>query len=206
MAELPWKPVVHLPANLTVRFDAEVLRAWDPQPWCEGKAADLLGAGARRGHVQRLVATLMRYTETLKRLDGRELPSVAALFFWADFDAQRATAEVYVLPDDRADGPMAVARARELTAPNKDSQGEPETAELQVPAGRAFRAHQFRKPRGALAPDNVTEAVSWFIWPTDSGATVVITVSWLDRIFSEAGITIADDMARNFHLEPLAPA
>jgi hypothetical protein len=32
MAELPWKPVVYLPANLTVRLDAETLQADDPGP------------------------------------------------------------------------------------------------------------------------------------------------------------------------------
>jgi hypothetical protein len=35
-------------------------------------------------------------------------------------------------------------------------------------------------------------------------STVVMTVSWFERMFSEAGIEIADDMARNLRVEPLA--
>jgi hypothetical protein len=44
MAELPWKPVVYLPTNLTVRLDAEVLQVEDPGPWCKSTA---VAAGAR---------------------------------------------------------------------------------------------------------------------------------------------------------------
>jgi hypothetical protein len=55
-----------------------------------------------------------------------------------------------------------------------------------------------------MAPCSVMEEVSWFIWPAGSGATVIMTVSWRERMFSQAGITIADDMARNFRVEPLA--
>jgi hypothetical protein len=204
MAELPWKPVVYLPANLTVRLDADVFQTQDPRPWCETRAADLLGSGAKRRHVQRLAATLMKYIETLKSLKGRGEPTVAALFFWPDFTAQRATAEVYIVTDDHSDGPMTIAKARELTGPNKDSLGKSETTEVEVPAGHAFRAQRFQKLWGALAPHNVIEEVSWFIWPKGSNATVVMTVSWFERIFSEAGTKIADDMARNFRVEPLA--
>jgi hypothetical protein len=61
-----------------------------------------------------------------------------------------------------------------------------------------------REALGALSPHNVVEEASWFIWPSGSGATVVMTVSWLERMFSEAGIKIADYMARNFRVEPVA--
>jgi hypothetical protein len=45
---------------------------------------------------------------------------------------------------------------------------------------------------------------SWFIWPPGSDATVIITVSWRERMFSRAGTEIADDMARDFRTEPPA--
>jgi hypothetical protein len=128
---------------------------------------------------------------------------VAALFFWPDFTAQRATAEIYVVTNDHADGPVTIAQARELAGSNKNSIGETETTEVEISVGHAFRAHRFRKLWGAIAPHNVIEEVSWFIWPAGSSATVVMTVSWLERMFSEAGVKIADDMARNFRVEPL---
>jgi hypothetical protein len=150
MAELPWKPVVCLPANLTVRLDAEVLQAKDPGPWCESTAA-------KRKRVQRLASNLMRYADTLKSLNGRGLPATAAVFFWPDYTAPRATAEVYIVADDLPDGPMTMARARELTGPNKDSLGETEATEAEVPAGPAFRAHRYQALWGAFAPLNVME-------------------------------------------------
>jgi hypothetical protein len=203
MAELPWKPVVYLPANLTIRLNAEVFQAEDPGPWCESMAADLLGPDAKHRHVQQLTATLVKYTETLKSGKGTGQPAVGALLFWPDFTVQRATAEVCIVTDDHADGPMTVARARDLTGPHKDSLGEPETTEVEVPAGHAFRAHRFHRLWGALAPHNVIEEVTWFIWPAGYSAAVVMTVSWFERMFSETGIKIADDMALNFYVEPL---
>jgi hypothetical protein len=204
MAELPWKPVVCLPANLTVRLAADVLLAEDPGPWCESAAAGLLGPGARRKRVQRLASALMNYAGTLKSLKGRGLPAAAAVFFWPDFTIARATAEVYIVAGGHPDGPVTMARARELTGPNKDSLGETEAAEAEVPAGPAFRAHRYQKLWGAFAPYNVMEEVSWFIWPPGSNATVIMTVSWREPIFSKVGTTIADDMARNFRIEPPA--
>jgi hypothetical protein len=204
MAELPWKPVVYLPANLTVRLDAEVLQAEDPGPWCESTAANLLGPRAKRRHVRRLASDLTRYASTLKNLKGRGLPATAAAFFWPDFTTPRATAEVYIVTDDHPGGPITMARACELTGPNKNTLGETQSTETDVPAGPAFRAHRHQALWGSVAPYNVMEEVSWFIWPADSNATVIITVSWRERMFSKAGATIADDMARNFRVEPRA--
>jgi hypothetical protein len=181
-----------------------MLQAEDPGPWCESRAADLLGPGARRKRVQRLASTLLEYAGTLKSLKGRGLPAAAAIFFWPDFPTQRATAEVYVVAGDHPDGPMTVARARELTGPNENSLGETQATETEVPAGAAFGAHRGQKLWGAMGPDNVMEEVSWFIWPPGSNVTVIMTVSWRDRMFSKAGTTIADDMARNFRVEPPA--
>jgi hypothetical protein len=92
--------------------------------------------------VQRLASDLMKYAGALKSLKRRGLPVAAAVFFWPDFTAERATAEVYVVAGDHPDGPMTIARARELTGPNKDSLGEAEATEAEVPAGPAFRAHR----------------------------------------------------------------
>ncbi|MGH3261228.1 MAG: hypothetical protein ACRDNS_04445, partial [Trebonia sp.] len=203
MTELPWKPVVYLPTNLTVRLDAEVFQLEDLTLWCEGKAVDLLGSGVKRRQVHRLAGTLMRYIEGVKAIKGRGLPTVAALFFWPDFSTQRASAEVYLVSADHIGGPITPDRARELIGLNEDSLGEIEASATVVPVGQALRAHQFRKLWGALAPHNVMEEVSWFLWPESSSTAVIMTVSWLEPAFSQAGIQIADDMARNFRVEPL---
>ena len=58
MTELQWKPVVFLPVNLTVRFDAPVLTGDDPAAWCRSKASDVLGAGADRKQLSKLTQCL----------------------------------------------------------------------------------------------------------------------------------------------------
>lgn len=202
MEHREWKPVVALPANLTVRLDAEAYQAEDPGPWCDSTAARLLGPGARARRVRGLAATLRRYADAVKSQRGRALPATAAVFFWPDFGTARASAEVYLVADDDPDGPITMARARELTGPDKDTLGETEATEAEVPAGPAFRAHRYRGIPGAFARYNVMEEVSWFIWPAGLNATVIMTVSWRERMFSKAGAVIADDMARNFRIEP----
>lgn len=41
-------------------------------------------------------------------------------------------------------------------------------------------------------------------WPLDTTAVVAIVVRWFESAYSESGIQIADDMARNFRTEPRA--
>jgi hypothetical protein len=48
MTELQWKPVIYLPANLTIEFGTSVLAADDPAPWCRQKATEVLGPTGNR--------------------------------------------------------------------------------------------------------------------------------------------------------------
>lgn len=61
MTQLQWTPVIYLPADLTVRFGADVLTAGDPGPWCQHQAARLLGPDADRKQVSRLAHCLRVY-------------------------------------------------------------------------------------------------------------------------------------------------
>ena len=141
MTELQWKPVVFLPVNLTVRFDAPVLTGDDPAGWCRSKASDLLGAGADRKQVGKLTQCLEDYATYLR---NKDLPTTAALFFYPDFTRipPRAYAEIFVVGPDPEIGPMTLARARELCGPDERSFGEIEMTEVEAPPARpcAFTA------------------------------------------------------------------
>lgn len=201
MTDLPWNPVIYLPANLTVRFGADALLAPDPRSWCESKAVELLGSNTKVKQVRILTGMLLEYTELLR---SKNLPTTAAMFFWPDFTRFRAFAEVYLVGDDPAAGPMTVTRARELAAPDESTVGETVVTQTEVPVGTALRVHRFRKVDPDQRRSRIGEEVTWFIWPSDSPVAVMMVTRWLEPVFSEAGAKIADDMARNFRVEPLA--
>jgi hypothetical protein len=76
--------------------------------------------------------------------------------------------------------------------------------QTEVPVGSALRVHRFRKVDPDQRRSRMGEEVTWFIWPPDSAVAVMMVTRWLEPVFSEAGAKIADDMARNFRVEPLA--
>ena len=201
MTELPWKPIVYLPANLTVRFSADVLRADDPAPWCQGKAAELLGPDASRRQVHKLANCLEEYAGHFR---SAELPTSAAAFFWPDFShlPPRAMAKVYLVAEDPLIGPMTLARAREIYQPDELSFGKAEISEIEVPTGPALRVHRYRKAEPDKRRTRIGEEVAWVICPPGAKIAIMMITMWMEPTFSKAAITIADDMAKNFRIEP----
>lgn len=141
-----------------------VLTAADPRPWCEEKAAELLGPGAKRKRVSRLTDTFIGYAERLKDRPGSGIPEVAALFFYPDFNSCRGSAEVFVLGGSAPGGPLTPARARELAMPDKNTLGNVEMTETEVPAGPAIRVR-----RSYALWGNVTRGMSPRRSPGTSG-------------------------------------
>jgi hypothetical protein len=88
--------------------------------------------------------------------------------------------------------------------PDELSFGQTELSETQVPTGPALRVHRYRRTEPGKRRSPVGEELVWILWPPESTAIITIAVRWLESAFSEAGIKIADDMARNFRAEPLA--
>jgi hypothetical protein len=132
----------------------------------------------------------------------------AAVFFWPDYTRipPRATAEVYMVGPDPVIGPMTLARAREICGPDELSFGEAEFTETEVPVGPALRVHRFRKAKPTQRRSRIGEEVAWFLWPPGSTLAVMMFTRWMEPAFSDAAITIADDMANNFRIEPKAEA
>jgi hypothetical protein len=199
---LQWKPVIYTPANLTVRFDADVLNAADPAPWCQQTAAERLGPGAGHRQVARLASCLKEYATQFR--SGNK-PSYAAVYFYPDFNRipPRAMTEIYVVVEDPVTGPMTLARAREMCeTPDELSAGNPGITETEVPAGPALRAHRHRKLDPGKRRSRIGEEVAWFICPPGSTQAVMMFTRWAEPVFSKAAMTIADDMAQNFRTEP----
>jgi hypothetical protein len=202
VTELQWKPRIYLPADLTVRYGAEVLTADDPVPWCQRKVGELLGEKARGKEVTRLTRCLEEYAKYFRKKDL----TTAALFFYPDFThiPPRAETQIFLVGEDPVVGPMTLARAREMSRPDTRSFGETEMAEIEVPAGPALRVHRFRKLESDKRRTHIVEEIAWFICPPDSTQAVMMITTWDESAFSKAGATIADDMAKNFRIEPKA--
>ncbi|MGH3249824.1 MAG: hypothetical protein ACRDOI_26990 [Trebonia sp.] len=202
MTELQWKPAVFLPASLTVRFGSAVLEADDPARWCQQTATEKLGLNAGRKQVRALAQCLEGYAGYLR---SKDLPAVAALFFYPDFTRvpPRAFAEVYLVGPDPEKGPLTLAMAREMYEPDDRSTGDAEITETAVPVGPALRVHRFRKADPDKRRTRVIEEVAWIICPSASTQAVMMFTNWGEPMFSKAGITIADDMAQNFRIEPI---
>jgi hypothetical protein len=202
VTQLQWTPVVYLPVDLTVRFGADVLTAGDPRPWCQRKAAELLGPDAPR-QVSRLARCLEEYAAHFR---SEELPPTAALFFWPAFTRipPRAMAKIYIVGEDPVIGPMTLSRAREIYGPDELSFGETEMTETEVPAGLALRVHRFRKAEPGKRRTAIIEELAWVICPPGSTQAVMMSTKWGEPMFSKAGISITDDMARNFRINPEA--
>ena len=204
MTELPWKPVIYLPVDLTVRFGADVLTADDPGPWCQLKAAELLGPDADRKQVSRLARCLEEYAVHFR---GERPLIAAAVFFYPDFHRipARAMAKVEAFGEHSVTGSLTMAKMREIfEQPDELSFGETEMTETDVPAGSALRVHRFRKAEPGKRRSPIGEELVWIIWPPGSTAIVSMATRWMEPMFSKAGISIADDMANNFRIEPKA--
>jgi hypothetical protein len=204
VTQLPWTPVVYLPVDLTVRFDADVLTAADPRPWCQRKAAELLGPDAAPRQVSRLTRCLEEYAAHF----GSERPLIAAaVFFYPDFRTipARAMAKVKAFGEHSVTGPLTMTQMREIfEQPDELSFGEMEMTETEVPAGPALRVHRYRKAEPGKRRSHIGEELVWIIWPPESTTAVSLETRWMEPMFSKAAISITDDMARNFRTRPEA--
>jgi hypothetical protein len=200
VTELQWKPEIFLPRDLTVVFEAEVLQAADVAPWCQARAAEVLGPDANRKQVAKLAGCLREYAEFFQT---QHLAKGAA-YFYPSFDRlpPRATTEIFVVVEDPEQGPMTLARARQLSEPDERSVGEAEISETEVPAGPALRVHRFRKMEPEKRRSRIGEELAWIICPPDSTQALMMFTRWAEPVFSQAATRIADDMAQSFRTEP----
>jgi hypothetical protein len=175
----------------------------NPLSWCTAKAAELLGSSAGSQREKKLAQCLAKYVTQF----AKERPLItAALFFYPDFGhlPPWGTAEVVAFGEHSEKGPLTIARMREFyEQPDELSFGQTELSETPVPAGPALRVHRHRRTDASRRRSPIGEELVWLIWPPESTVVITIAVRWLESIYSEAGIKIADDMARNFRVEPL---
>lgn len=200
--ELPFRPLVLLPVNLTVQFGREALTTADPRGWCEQRAADLLGARASGRDVRRLAGSLEEHLGFFRS----EMPLiVAAVCFYPDYVTLPPRAMVRV--EAFGGGPekaFTMDKARDFYAkPDDMSFGETELTESELPAGPAIRVHRYRRADPGKRRSKIMEEIVWLVWPPqDPTVTIAMSTRWVQPVFAQAGAVIADEMAENFRIEP----
>ncbi len=204
MTELPWKPDVYIPANLTVSLRDPLQLDGDPLPWCTAKAAELLGSTSSGRQEKKLAQCLAKYVAHF----SKQRPLItAALFLYPDFRhlPPWGTAKIEAFAEgSEGDGPLTITTMREFyEQPDELSFGQAELSDTPVPAGPALRVHRHRRTDPSKRRSAIGEELVWLIWPPESTVVIAIAVRWLETVYSEAGVKIADDMARNFRVEPL---
>jgi hypothetical protein len=203
MTELPWKPGVYIPANLTVSLGEPLGHDGDPLPWCAARAAELLGTADGSRQSKKLTQCLAKYVTHFRT---HQPLITAALFFYPDFNhlPPWGTVEVEGFGEPSEIGPLTMPMMREFyDQPDELSFGQTELSETPVPAGPALRVHRYRRTQPGRRRSPVGEELVWLIWPPESTAVICIAVRWREPVYSRAGIEIADDMARNFRVEPV---
>jgi hypothetical protein len=200
--DLPFRPLVRLPDNLTVRFGREPLTTGDPRAWCQQKAADLLGPQAPASDVKRLARSLEEHLEFFRK----DMPLiVAAVCFYPNYRTVPPRAMVKVeafggAPDGES---LTMDKVREFYAkPDHMSFGETELTEPELPVGQALRVHRYRKTDPGKRRTKIMEEVVWVVWPRGSTFAIAIATRWLEPWFGKAGATIADSIAKDFRVEP----
>ena len=70
-----------------------------------------------------------------------------------------------------------------------------------MPVGPALRVHRFRKADPVKKRTAIVEEIAWVICPPESSQAVMMSTKWGEPAFSQAAVTIADDMAENIRIE-----
>jgi hypothetical protein len=199
-SELPFRPLVRLPANLTVRFGPEALTTADPGGWCQERAAALLGVRPDGRDAQRLARSLAEHLEFFRS----DMPLiVAAVCFYPDYATvpPRAMVKVEAFGGD-PETALTADKARDFYAkPDEMSFGAAELTGAELPSGPALRVHRYRKTDPGKRRSTIMEEIVWLVWPPGSTFTIAMSTRWGQPVFAEAGAVIADEMAQNFRIE-----
>jgi hypothetical protein len=204
--QLPWKPLLPIPRSL-YQFSGEAFATPDPEAWCHGEAARLLGPKARRKDITRLGACLAGHLGVLRP----KMPLLAAgLFFSPGFRKLPAGVTTWVEAFDiapvnggrqftRTDAAEAAAEARDAPpAPGERPFGRTEAVDCDLPSGPALRVHRYVKAETLKQEIPAGEVIVWTIWPPGPPIAVMMTTMWLEPYYGQVAAEIADGMARDF--------
>jgi hypothetical protein len=178
-------------------------REVDPNQWAKAKCAEMLGLEATD-------KTRRLFTETLaeETVKGRNSESqmLGALVFYPDFNRYPPICTVAVDGFSPAPGdpPVDLQSFRRTNGtPQKNTIGDIEVTEMELPAGPALRIHERREQKIAhLGGHMIGESILYAVRPFGIPDAVTLMVTWGEPQFRDMIIKMADGMAQTLKIVP----
>jgi hypothetical protein len=196
----PWVPVISVPK---MWIQLPLGDRQDPREWAERKCAELLGPEA--ADKARRLFTEALTEETLK---GRKSSTqmVGGLVFYPDYNRYPpiCTVDIDGFRPAPGDPPADLQSWRESNGkPQKNTIGDIEITEVELPAGPALRFHERREQK---VPDHgghmIGESILYAIRPPEIRDSVTLMVTWMEPQFRSMLIKMADGMAQSLKIVP----
>jgi hypothetical protein len=200
MTAMTWEPVLSIPKTCLM---LPLGGSQDPQEWAERKCAELLAPDAPD-------KTRRLFTETLAEdtVKGRESRTqvLAGLVFYPDFNRYPPICNVDVDAFRAAPGtaPASLESFRETDGrARKNTIGDIETAELELPAGPALRFHErYETTVPHTGVRMIGESIDYAIRPYGMPDAVTLLVAWVEPQYRDMLIKMADGMAQSLKIVP----
>jgi hypothetical protein len=196
----PWVPVISVPKTWV---QLPLGDRQDPREWAERKCAELLGPEAAEKTRRLFIETL---TEDTAKGRKTSTQMVAGLVFYPDFNRYPpiCTVDINGLFPAAGEQPADLESWRESNGkPQKDTIGDIETTEVELPAGPALRFHERREQKvphhGGLM---IGESILYAIRPPEIPDSVTLMVTWMEPQFRDMLTKMADGMAQSLKIVP----
>jgi hypothetical protein len=194
-----WKPVISIPRTCLM---LPLATQEDPKRWAERKCTELLGPEATDKIRRLFTETVAEQTTT----DRKNKQMLSGLVFYPNFNRYPPICNVDVDAWSPAPGdpPADLDSFRESNGkPQKDTIGDIETTEVELPAGPALRFHERREQKvphhGGLM---IGESILYAIRPPEIPDSVTLMVTWMEPQFRDMIIKMADGMAQTLKIVP----
>jgi hypothetical protein len=175
----------------------------DPRKWAERKCAELLGPKATDKTRRLFIETVAEDIVT-----GRKSASqmYAGLVFYPDFNRYPPICDVDVDGFSPAPGdpPVDLQSFRRTNGmPQKNTIGDIEITEVELPAGPALRIHERREQKIAhFGGHMIGESILYAVRPFGIPDAVTLMVTWMEPQFQSMVTKMTDAMAQTLKIVP----
>jgi hypothetical protein len=197
--KVSWKPVIAIPKTCLM---LPLATQEDPRKFAERKCVELLGPEAAD-------KTRRLFTETVaeQTAAGRHNEQMlSGLVFYPDFNRYPpiCTVGVDAFCPAPGDPPSDLEAWRESNGkPQKNTIGDIEISEVQLPAGPSLRFHERREQKiPHLGGHMIGESILYAVRPPEIRDSVTLMVTWMEPQFRDMLTKMADGMAQSLKIVP----
>jgi hypothetical protein len=195
-----WKPVILIPKTCLM---LPLATQDDPKKWAERKCTELLSPEATDKTRRLFIETVAENIVTGRKSKSQML---GGLMFYPDFNRYPPLCPISVDGFSPAPGdpPVDLDSFRESNGkPQKNTIGDIEITEVELPAGPALRFHEHREQKIPHHGGHmIGESILYAVRPHRIPDAVALMVTWMEPQFRTRLIKMADDIARSLKIVP----